>query len=154
MRTAIVYYSFTGTTRALAGMLAAPLGAELAEIGCGRYGAGGLSFFRAAVDSVLGLLPEVAPLPQLAGVERLLIGAPVWVGRPATPVRAWLRARPPLPARVGLFVTASGEGTGRALEELRRLAGRPGAPGLAATEAETGAGRLPGGADAFLAALG
>lgn len=154
MSTAIVFYSFTGTTRRMASALAGPLGAQLVEIACPRFGPGGLSYFRAAVESVLNILPAIGPVALPPDIDRLVIGAPVWVGRPATPLRAWLRGRPALPARVGVFVTAGGEGTRRALDELRRLAGRPDAPGLAVTEAEVKAGREPAGLAAFVAALG
>lgn len=157
MHAVIVFYSLSGTTRRLAGILAERIGpdAVLAEIGCARYRAGsGLSFARAAVDSLLGLRPPVRPpAADPARFDVALIGGPVWAARPATPLVAWLAARPRLPARVGLFLVAGGPGQEAALARLRRLLPGPPAAELAVTEGEVRAG-APAAVGPFLAALG
>lgn len=59
MRTLVIYYSRTGTTRKVAQALADMLGADTAEIRCERYGVGGLGYIRAAYDSVRGARPAI-----------------------------------------------------------------------------------------------
>lgn len=153
MTARIVVYSLTGTTRSVGRMLADRLGGELSEIRCDRYRPGAFGFARGILDSLLALRPPVEG-PRLGpGDDLLVIGAPVWAGRPAPPLRSWLAGRPALPARIGLFVTAGGSGSAGALEEMRRLlGGRPVAATLALREAEVRAG-TPAGLEAFVAEL-
>lgn len=74
MRTLIVHYSRTGTTRALAGAL----GADVAEIRCKRYQGGFLRYLRAGYNSIEGNLPPVeAPPTAAAAYDLVLIGGPV-----------------------------------------------------------------------------
>lgn len=153
MRTAIVVYSLGGNSRRLAEAMAARTGGTVLAIGCARYRRGGLSYARAAVDSLAGWLPRIEPpAVDLQGFEAVAIGGPVWAGRAATPLRAFLAARPALPRRVGLFVTFGGSGADRALGQLRDLLGRMPRAELAATEAEVKAG-LPAGLAGFVARL-
>ncbi len=109
MRTLIVYYSRTGTTRKVAGALARELGAELQEIGCERYRPGWLRYLRAGYDSVKGNLPTIqAPDVDAAQYDLLLLGAPVWTSYPALPLRAYLARKPAIPPRVAAFLTFGG----------------------------------------------
>lgn len=109
MRTLIVYYSRTGTTRKLADALAAELKADVGEIRCDRYRPGGLRYLRAGYDSLNGNMPPIE-LPQKnpSEYDLVLIGAPVWTSYPALPIRAYLDNSPELPARIALFLTHGG----------------------------------------------
>ncbi len=109
MRTLIIYYSRTGTTRKLATALAGALNAEVREIGCEKYRSGFLRYLRAGYDSVKGNLPPIeAPLIDAAEYDLLLVGAPVWTSYPALPLRAYLADKPAVPANVGVFLTYGG----------------------------------------------
>jgi len=153
MRTAVVVYSLGGTSRRLAEAMAARSGGTVVPIACARYRPGGLSYARAAVDSVMGWLPAVAVAEaDLAGFDAVAIGGPVWAGRASTPLRAFLAARPALPRRVGLFVTFGGSGAEGALAQMRALLRRTPVAEYAATEAEVRAG-MPAGLPGFLARL-
>lgn len=109
VRTLIVYYSRTGTTRTLANTLAAELKADVDGILCDRYRPGGLRYLRAGYDSVQGNMPPIEP-PQSAAADYdlVLIGAPIWTSYPAVPVRAFLETRPALPTRIAVFLTHGG----------------------------------------------
>lgn len=106
----IVCYSRTGHTRALARRLAGALvGAAFAEIGCPRYQGGGASvYLRAGWDALRGARPEIDMPATTAGHELVLVGGPVWAGRPAPPLLTYRARRPSLPDRVGLFLTSGG----------------------------------------------
>ena len=156
MRPLIVFYSLTGSTRHLAERLAAALGgADLEEIGCARYRTGGLGFARAAVEAALGIVPPLERVPGCAGRDLVLIGAPVWAGRAAPPLVAWLARKPSLPARTGVFLS-SGAGGDQAAAFDRLIRAMPVAPRarLSLSEAEVKAGGGGDRVDAFLAALG
>ena len=102
----IVYYSRTGTTKALAAALAERLNADTVEIRCPRYRPGMFRYLRAGYDSVKGDLPPI-DMPRVAArdYDTVLLGAPIWTSHPALPLRAFLAQAPDLPARVGLFLT-------------------------------------------------
>jgi flavodoxin len=126
MRTLIVYYSRTGTTKNAAEGLAGLLGAELAAIRCERYPRGFFGYMRAGRDSMRGHLPPI-DVPPLAKepYDLMVIGSPVWAGHPSTPVRAFLASGQALPSRVGLFLTRMGSPAERAEQELEALLPAP-----------------------------
>lgn len=102
----VLYFSMTGNTARLAERLARDLGeADLGSIACPRY-EGGASVLRCVWDSLTGATPEIRVPPPTEGRDLVLLGSPVWAGRPAPPLRSFLAKRPRLPERVGIFLTA------------------------------------------------
>lgn len=126
MRTLIVYYSRTGTTKKAAEELARLLGAELAAIRCERYPLGFFGYMRAGRDSMGDHLPPI-DVPPLVNqpCDLMVIGSPVWAGHPSTPVRAFLASGVALPSRVGLLLTRMGSSAERAEQELEALLPAP-----------------------------
>jgi hypothetical protein len=126
MRTLILYYSRTGTTRKAAEALAGLLGADLAEIRCDRYRTGVFSYIRAAYDSIRRNLPaiEISPAARQP-YDRIVIGGPIWAGRPASPVRSYLAGNNRLPGRVALFLTRIGSPPEPAFAEMEALLPAP-----------------------------
>lgn len=49
------------------------------------------------------------PLPDLAGFDLILVGSPVWHGRPATPVHTFLQALDGFEGAVATFYTDAGD---------------------------------------------
>lgn len=127
MRSAVIYYSRTGTTRIVANALASELGAHIVEIRCARYRPGLLRYLLAGHDSVKGKLPSIElPALDLAAYDLLLIGTPVWTSHPSLPVRAFLAGKPDLPDRVALFLTHGGHSpVDKAVAELAELLPNP-----------------------------
>jgi len=123
MRTLVIYYSRTGTTRNLARQLAERLGAEIAEIRCPRYDGGIFRYLLAGYDSVRGNLPAIdAPDTSPGNYDRVLLGCPVWTSHPALPMRAYLSRKPKLPPWVATFLTHGGHSPAeRAAGELADL---------------------------------
>lgn len=106
MRTLVLYYSRTGTTRKLATAIAKKLGADLGEIACPKFkGNNKLTFMIAGLRSIMGWLPKIH-LPREVGSEYdlVLIGGPVWTGYPALPVRTLMRDHDNVCDKVGLFL--------------------------------------------------
>lgn len=88
MSIAIISYSLTGNNRKLAASLAAALAAEHVEITTEKPRPMGAI----VLDMMLGRVPEVRPGPQvMEGYDRVLFLAPVWMGKAASPLRAYLR---------------------------------------------------------------
>jgi hypothetical protein len=143
MRSLIVYYSRTGSTRKVAQALAGMLGADLAEVSCDRYAPGFFGYLRAGYGSIKERLPaiEVPPVVEQP-YDLVLIGAPMWVGRPAPPIRAILTMRKWPLARSALFLTHIGSPPDRALAEMERYLGAPAEARLAVRAADIQGDRL------------
>ena len=125
MRTLVVFYSLTGTTRSVADALAVELGADLEEIRCAKYRRGFFGFWQAGYASWRGKIPEIGPSEHdPSDYELVVLGGPVWGWNAATPVRAYLmREAARLPA-VAFFVTVGGVGFEQALATMEALAGQ------------------------------
>lgn len=127
MKTLIVTYSRTGTTRKLARAVADALSADSTEIGCDRYRTGVLRYLRAGFDSVRGNLPPIdVSAIRFQDYDLVLLAAPVWTSYPALPLRAFLNQRPDLPGRVGLLLTHGGHSpVEKAVEHVQALLPQP-----------------------------
>jgi len=150
----VIYYSFSGITRAVATALADELGADTEEIHCGRYSPGFWGSVRAAWDSWRGHLPIIEPLAHVPSrYEFVVVGGPIWAFRPATPVRAFLREYTLPGARLAFFLTHGGSAARRSLHEMERLAGRAPIATLVVREADVKNGTFVPAASSFVAAL-
>lgn len=87
MRTAVVSYSLTGNNGALAAAVAETLSAEHIRITEPKPRKTGTIL----LDVLLGRTPKTRPSPAaLAAYDRIVLMGPVWMGRAATPLRAYL----------------------------------------------------------------
>ena len=137
MKTLVVFYSLSGTTRTVAEDLARVLGGELAEIRCEHYRPGFWGPLRAVLDSVRGHMPEAAMPPQsVEDYDLVVAGGPVWASHAATPVKAFLEFAAPRLPRTALFLTHQGSATDSAFREMERLAGQSAVAKLAARKAD------------------
>lgn len=154
MKSLVVYYSLSGNTRTVATAIARELGADIEEIHCRRYGGGGWSYLRAAIDSWRGRLPEIdAPSRSPAGYDLVVVGGPVWTGHLAPPVRAWLAGQQPRLSGVAFFVTFGGRGAERALQEMREQGGAEPKATLTVREDDIKKGRFSSAVVSFAAKL-
>jgi len=117
MTTVVVYYSRFGTTRTIATALAQELGAQVREIkavrDCGFMGMG----FRAT----FGIRMPIQPMNlDFAGVDRIVLCAPIWAGKPANPAQAFLREAKLEGKKLAVLFSTGGGGTGPALETIRK----------------------------------
>lgn len=124
MRTLVVHYSRTGTTRALAHQLADALGADLEELRdpTPRRGLGG--WLRCAMQARRGTLVPLAPLRHdPAAFDLVVVGTPIWAGAVSSPVRTFLHHHRSHLRGLACFCTGGGESGDEVLAQLERLAG-------------------------------
>jgi hypothetical protein len=119
----VVSYSLTGNNDALAGSIAADLGAEHYTITESKPRTMGTII----LDLLLDRTPKVdPPVNKLANEDLVLLVGPVWIGQVATPLRAWLKHLKAVHGRYA-FVSISGGADGpnpKLAGELLKRAGR------------------------------
>ena len=122
MNIAVVVYSLTGNNAKLARSVSKTLGAPCIEIQPKHPVKGGTIFW----NLISGGSPKSAPEPaSLAGYDKVVFVAQVWMGMAAFPLRPYLRAAGKL-KKPFAFLTIDGasEGGNRGLEkDLARRAG-------------------------------
>ena len=154
MKSLVVYYSLSGTTRPVAASLAQDLGADVEEIRCPRYRRGFRGFVRAAYDSWADRLPPIEPLQHTASAHDLVvIGGPMWAHRASTPVRTYLRAHAGAFANVAFFLTLGGTSAEKAFREMEALGGLAPKATLVVREKDAKAGQFASAVHAFARAL-
>ena len=123
MKTAVVYYSLDGNCALIAEEIKARLGADLIRLRTENekpYRARGNFFW--GIGVMLGI--KKAPLKPYtfdpSAYDLIIIGAPVWAGSPARPIRAFLANAGITGKKIALFVCHGG-GMGKALEKLKAL---------------------------------
>lgn len=116
----VVYYSRTGRTRLVAEALADLLGAELGEITEKQDRSGPIGYLAATKDAVLKRDTELTGAPSVSEKTLVVLGMPVWMGRPPPAVRAYLSRVDLRSKTLCAFCTSHTGGKG-ALEALKRL---------------------------------
>lgn len=139
-KTLVVFYSRSGMTRRLAGLLARALDADLDEIRETRGRDGLRGYLRSAFEALAGRRPAILP-PQHHphNYQRVVVGTPVWAGHVAAPVRSYLEAHRADLHHVAFFCTCGQSGAG-ALAEMARVLDRAPAAQLAMTDRELASG--------------
>jgi len=123
MKTAVVYYSLTGNCALIAEEIKSKLDADLIRLHTeDEKPRGGFANFFWGVGVMLGT--KKAPLkpytfnPSI--YDLIIIGAPVWAGSPARPIRDFLAETAIKGKKIALFVCHGG-GAGKAPEQLKAL---------------------------------
>lgn len=154
MRTLVVFYSLHGTTRVIAQAIARILTADVEEIKCARYRPRFIDFFRAGYDSWANRLPPIEALQHNpSDYELVIIGGPLWAGRMATPVRAYLQKQSGKLGRVAFFLMHGGSSPDRAFSELGTLAGTTPMTTIAVREVDVKKQQFAAALSSFTAAL-
>lgn len=91
MKTLVVYYSRTGTTRKLAEKIASILGCDIGEIIDLKNRKGLFGFLGAGYSAFTRRLTEIkAPDRDPSAYELLVVGTPIWAGNITPAIRTYL----------------------------------------------------------------
>ncbi len=132
MRTAVVFYSLTGTTKNVCEKVAQRLDADLVELTCATpYPTSGFScYFKGGKDALLGRKPALNPYEFEDGAYDLVVVAvPIWAGKPAAPLATFLSEHSLAGARKAGIVVSGGTDE-RYPKTLRRLTNEDALPVL------------------------
>lgn len=108
MKTLIVYYSRTGNTKLACEVLQMELGCNIIEIKDLKSREGGWGFFTAALGSMFNTHTKIDPEHiDLAPYGAVIIGSPVWAGRPAAAIRTFIAKHRLDGKKIVLFTTTN-----------------------------------------------
>jgi len=123
MKTAVVFYSLSGSCALIAQELKARLDADLLRLHTeNEKPRRGFAKFFWGIGVMLGI--KKAPLKPYtfnpSAYDLIIIGTPVWAGSPARPIQAFLAETGITGKKVALFVCHNG-GAGKSLEKFKAL---------------------------------
>ena len=120
----VVYYSRSGATRQVARQLADKLGADTCAIQDTRPRNGLFGFLQSALEAMRGALPDIKPsCMPLSQYDLVVLGAPVWMGHLASPMRRFLHDKARHIHQAAFFCTMGGEGAETLFAEMEKLVG-------------------------------
>ncbi|HEY8553481.1 MAG TPA: flavodoxin domain-containing protein [Burkholderiales bacterium] len=137
MKTLVVVYSRTGWTHRAGEEIARECGAELRVIEDVNSRRGLFGYWRSIQDARKARQPAIKPMSlDLRPYDLVILGAPVWAGHMAAPMRSFIRRHKEELRRVAVFCTMRGSGADRALEEMAQALGRAPIARLALKDSE------------------
>ena len=120
MRSLVVYYSRTGTTKSVGEAIARELGADCEEIIDlkKRIGLRPIRWIIAGKDAWRRKLTDIKIQKSPDDYDVIIIGTPIWAGRMTPAARTYLESQKLDGKKVGFFCTGSGS---KAFEEMKKL---------------------------------
>lgn len=110
MKSLIVYYSRTGNARFVAETIAAEIGADIEEVTDLKKRSGALGFLTGGSDARRGKETKIGPsVKSPADYELIVIGTPVWAGRPTPAITTYLKKNNLSGKKAALFITQGGK---------------------------------------------
>ena len=123
MKTLIVYYSRTGTTKKVGENIANILKCDSEEIFDTKNRSGALGYIGSGRDAMLKKLTKLKFIQRNPNLyDLVIIGGPVWAFTVSAPVRTYITENKF--KNVAFFCTQGGRGAEKAFSEMEKLAGR------------------------------
>ena len=121
MKTLVVYYSRTGTTKTVGKAIAKELKADSDEIIDLKNRLGPINYIITGKDATLRKLTKIKVKKKPEGYDMIIIGTPNWGGNITPAVRTYLTNHDLDGKKVGFFCTAGGQNTEKIFEEMKKL---------------------------------
>jgi len=123
-KTLVVYYSDSGNTRKVAEYIAKASGADVEAVRTTVFGHGFWSYLKKGWYSLRQRVIPINPsFHDPSKFEVVIVGAPIWAGHVANPIRSYLATHAGNLPKVAFFVTMGGSGADNALREMRQISG-------------------------------
>lgn len=139
MKTLVVYYSYTGNTELVANTVAAEIGADTLKLEDAEKH-GKLKVYFAGSFAAMGgkSWPIKTVNVLLKDYDRVFIGAPVWAGKAAPEINAYIEQAELQGKSVVLFVTMGGNESAKAIQDLTAKVEIKGAKVVSSFSVKTG----------------
>lgn len=123
MKTLIVYYSRTGTTKKVAELLKQKLNCDLEEIIDTKDRKGPIGYMLGGRDAMKEILTEIKPIEKNpADYDLVIIGTPVWASNMVPAVRTYITAQKDKLKKVAFLTTYDGSGFEKTFKRMGDLA--------------------------------
>ncbi|PLX27503.1 hypothetical protein C0583_03040 [Candidatus Parcubacteria bacterium] len=110
MRTLIIYYSRTQTTKKIAEKIAEKLSADILEIKDKKNRTGIKGYMTAGSDAMRGALTELEEFDKSpADYDLCVLATPVWAWRPSVPISTFIEKQKENMGEVALIITQGAE---------------------------------------------
>jgi flavodoxin len=124
MKTLILYYSRTGTTKIAAEKIAAALCADIEEIIDKKDRSGPMGWILSGRDAMKKNLTETGPLKKiLSAYDLVVVGTPVWAGTMTPAIRTVLAEQKQNLKKLAFFTTQGGANEQKVFNDLEELCG-------------------------------
>ena len=121
MKSLVVFYSRTGNARFVAQTIAALIGADTEEIVDLKKRGGALGFLSGGSDARRGKETEIeSPKRSAADYDFIIVGTPIWAGRPTPAITTYLKKTDLLGKKVSFFFVQGGKKP-QGIEETKAL---------------------------------
>ncbi len=121
-RVLVVYYSRTGTTKRVAGAIAAAVGGDLEEISDRTKRTGLLGYLRSGYEAARRRQIPIGPaIHDPSTYDLVIVGTPIWDMSVSSPVRSYLHRHRAAFRKVAFFCTCGGRGGARAFAEMSKV---------------------------------
>ena len=125
VKTLIVYYSRTGTTKKAAEILAEELKAEIEEIEDTACRRGIIGYLISGRDAVRKKLTVLKPAKyDVSDFDLVVIGTPIWGWNISTPVRTYIAINKGKFKKVAFFCTMRGSGAVKVFLDMESIASK------------------------------
>ena len=121
MKSLVVYYSRTGTTKQIAEELAQKLEADLDEIIDQKSRKGVIGWLKAGRASQGRKTTEIRVEKDPEDYELVILGTPIWAGRMTPAMRTYLQNHDFSKRKVAFFTSQGGEEPLKAITEMRKM---------------------------------
>jgi flavodoxin len=122
MKSLVVYYSRSGNSKFVAQKIAEKIGADTEEVIDKKNRRGWIGFLIAGFDATRGKetqIEETRFLPN--NYDLIVVGTPIWNGRPSPAIRTYLRKNDLSRKKVALFCTLDGSNEEKVTANIRKL---------------------------------
>lgn len=120
-KTSIIVYSLTGTTAKVANFIKEATGGDLFNITCESDYSGFTGLIKGCYHEYFDSIPDIKEIPNIDQYDLIYIGCPVWLKKPATPIRKILQSVDFQNKKVIPFMT-SARNYGACFEEFKKEA--------------------------------
>jgi flavodoxin len=122
MKTLVVFYSRTGTTKKIAEAIAVRTGADLEEIKDTVDRSGAMGYIQSGRDAMKKKLTKLEPLKcDPDQYDLVVIGTPIWGWNMSVPVRTFITEQKEKFRKVAFFCTMGGSGDKKAFSEMEKI---------------------------------
>ena len=122
MKSLVVYYSRSGNSKFVAQKIAEKIGADTEEVIDKKNRRGWIGFLIAGFDATRGKETQIEETRFLLdNYDLIVVGTPIWNGKPTPAIRTYLRKNDLSNKKVALFWTLAGRNEEKAATNMKAL---------------------------------